>query len=89
MHYTKLNLSLLEKITVIKNLAVPQLVYFLTVLPLPGESFFLQFDKLFKNFIWEGSPKIKSAQMEKDIPGGGLKLTNIRFLNYGTKTFLD
>ena len=80
LHYTKLDLSLLGKITVIKTLAVPQLVYFLTVLPSPCESLFFQLDKL-----GDGSTKIKSAKMEKYIPGGGLKLTNIRFLHYGLK----
>ena len=64
---------------------MPQLVYFVTVLPTPAESLFLKLDKLLKNFIWGGSTKIKSAQMEKDIPGGGLKLTNLRFLNYSLK----
>ena len=44
LHYTKLDLSLLGKITAIKTLGLPQLLYFLTVLPSPGESLFLQLD---------------------------------------------
>ena len=42
LHYSKLDLNLLRKVTVIKTLAVPQLVYFLIALPSPGEPFFLQ-----------------------------------------------
>ena len=85
LHYSKINLSLLGKITVIKTLAVPQLVYLLTVLPSPGKAFFDQIDKLFKSFIWGRSTKIKLRQLEQDISQGGLKLTNLRFLHYGLK----
>ena len=59
LHHAKLGLSFWE-INVIKNCL---LVYFLTVLTSPGESFFLQLDTLFKNFIWGGSTKINGKKI--------------------------
>ncbi len=76
--YRKRKLSLLGKVTVIKTLAVPKLVYLLTVLPNPSNSLVKKIEDMFRNFIWDGKkPKLTLNQLEKDIKDGGLKLTNI------------
>ena len=41
----------------------------------------LKFEKIFRAFIWDnGKPRLTLSQLEKDIPEGGLKLTNITII---------
>ena len=76
--YNKLNLSLVGKITVIKTLIIPKLVYLFTVLPAPHKSYVKELENIFRAFIWNNKkPRITLNQLEKDISDGGLKLTNI------------
>ena len=75
--YKKRNLTIIGKITVLKTLAIPKLVYLFTVLPAPDAKVFAYIEKLFKDFIWEGKVRITLSQLEKDISQGGLKLTNL------------
>ena len=82
----KRRLSLIGKITVIKTLAVPKLVYAMKVLPSPNKGIIDRLNKLFKSFIWkEDKPRIILSQLEQDISNGGLRLTNISFLNNALK----
>ena len=84
--YSKRYLSLLGKITVIKALLIPKLVYILTVLPGPSFDFIHKVENLFRNFIWNsGKPRITLSKLAKDIPDGGLKLTDLTFFNYALK----
>ena len=83
--YKKWKLSILGKITVLKMMAIPKLVYLLTVLPSPGAKFFSYVEGLFKDFIWDGSVKITLSQLEQDISQGGLKLTNLRLFHSALK----
>ena len=48
------NLSIIGKVTVIKTLALPKLVYLLTVLPNPDQKIMNRIDQMFSNFLWEG-----------------------------------
>ena len=83
--YKKRSLSLIGKITVIKTLTVPKLVYAMKVLPPPSKEIIDRL-KLFKSFIWkEGKPRIILSQLEQDISNGGLRLTNISFSNNALK----
>ena len=84
--YGKRRLSLIGKITVIKTLAIPKLVYAMKVLPSPSKGIIDRLNKLFKSFIWkEGKTRIILSQLEQDISNGGLRLTNISFLNNALK----
>ena len=84
--YKKRNISILGKVTVLKTIIVPKLIYLLKVLPSPSLEFFAEMESCFKNFIWEEKkPKIIMAQLEKDIEQGGLRLPNLRMLDKALK----
>ena len=85
--YNKLSLSLTGRVTVIKTLILPKLVYVLTVLPTPPpNNIFDGIEKMLKDFLWKsGTVRICTKQLEKDIGEGGLKLTNIRDFNKSLK----
>ena len=74
------------KITVIKSLAIPKLVYPMSVLPKPSEEILNLLHKLFRKFIWGTSkPRMTLSQLEQDFVAGGLKLTNLFCLNDALK----
>ena len=84
--YAKRKISLVGKITVIKSLAIPKLVYPMSVLPKPSEEILNLLHKLFRKFIWGTSkPRMTLSQLEQDFVEGGLKLTNLFCLNDALK----
>ena len=84
--YKKRKLSLIGKVTVLKTLIVPKLVYIMQVLPSPTSEFLKQMEIIFKRFLWDDKkPRITLAQLEKDIQDGGLKLTKLDFLDQPLK----
>ena len=84
--YSKFKLSLIGRISVIKTLALPKLVYLFTVLPTPPTSILGRIEKIFKDFLWKKSTvKISNSQLEKDISEGGLKLINMVNFNRSLK----
>ena len=85
--YKKFKLSLTGKVNVLKTLAIPKIVYSLTVLPNPGSHVLTRIEKLFQDFLWGSSTvKIANGQLEKDLSEGGLKLLNITNFNHSVKT---
>ena len=76
-------LSLLGKITVIKSLAIPKLVYPLTVLVNPTLEHIKAIKQSMFSFIWDNKPdKIKRDVLIKDYKLGGLKMLDIdMFIN--------
>ena len=84
--YAKRKISLVGKITVIKSLAIPKLVYPMSVLPKLSEEMLNLLHKLFRKFIWGTSkPRMTLSQLEQDFVEGGLKLTNLFCLNDALK----
>ena len=84
--YEKRTLSLIGKITVIKAMAIPKLVYVMSVLPKPNPAMIKRLETMFRRFIWgTGKPRLSLRDLEKDISGGGLKLPNIDNLNNALK----
>ena len=76
--YSKFILSLIGRVTVIKTLMLPKIVYILTVLPTPPSNIFYVIEKRLKDFLWKnGNVRICNKQLENEIGEGGLKLTNI------------
>ena len=79
-------LTLLGKITVIKSLAVSQLLYLLS--PLRSNYRILnEINDLLYTFLWNGKgDKIKRKTMINDLSVGGLKMIDIRSFNKSLKT---
>ena len=67
-------------------MAIPKLVYAMSVLPKPKTDTVERSEAMFRKFIWgTGKPQISLRDLEKDITEGGLKLTNIVSLNNALK----
>ena len=76
-------LTLMGKVTVIKNYALPKLIYVLTSLQNPSKQTIKRIDKLMYEFIWDGKPeKIKRDTLIKNYESGGLKMIDL-------ETFID
>ncbi len=52
--YQKRTLTLIGKITVVKSLAIPNLVHAMMVLPIPGTQILNKIQKAIREFIWDG-----------------------------------
>lgn len=74
-------LTLLGKITIIKALAVSQIVHVLTSLP-THQGALKEIDTLLYDFLWESKgDKLKRTQMINDYDKGGLKMIDIQSFN--------
>jgi hypothetical protein len=76
--YSKWNLSLLGRITVIKTLVIPKMIHVLSILPVNENSVVKEAEKLIKEFIWNGKkPKTTYVSLAQTYEDGGLKLTHL------------
>ena len=76
--WSKRNLTLYGKVTIIKSSIIPQLTYPLSILPNPGHSYFKEIDKIILNFLWDNKPpKIKRNVVLLKHSQGGLGITDI------------
>ena len=72
-------LTLMGKITVVKNLAFPKLVYPLTVLTNISDEIIKEIINLMFHFIWDNKPdKIKRTVLCQDYYKGGLKMLDLK-----------
>ena len=79
-------LTLMGKIVVIKNYALPKLIYPLTSLPNPPKDTINRLEKSMYNFLWDGKPdKIKRETITQDYDHGGLKMIDIETFIWSLK----
>lgn len=77
--YKKRNLSLMGRVTVVKTLALPQLVHALSVTNTPGKDTIKRIESMFSTFIWNSKTgKVSRSLLAQDYDLGGLKLTHIK-----------
>ena len=78
-------LTLLGKITIIKSLALSQIVYLLSALPAP-QGILQKNNLLLYEFLWGSkSAKIKRTEMINEYDKGGLKMIDIHSFNASLK----
>ena len=71
------NLSLRGKITILKSLVLPQILFLFNLIYVP-KRVLDQIEELFFNFLWNGKPsKIKRNTIVGPISSGGLKMVDI------------
>ena len=71
-------LTLMGKITVIKNYALPKLVYVLSSLPDPNKQTIKRIETIMYDFLWDSKPaKIKREILTMDYEKGGLKMIDL------------
>ena len=78
------------KITVIKNYALPKLVYVFSSLPDPTKTTIKQIETIMYDFIWDSKPaKIKRDVLTMDYENGGVKNDSSRNIYEIFKNMLD
>lgn len=79
-----LNLSMVGKVNVVKTNCVPKINYLIPSLPLDVPlSYFNHFDKLIKQFIWNGKrPRINLKKLQRPVEKGGLGLPKMLYYYY-------
>ena len=76
----------LGNITVIKSLAMPILIQYLTVLPNPSDKIINEIQNIFYSFLWSGNPdKIKRKVIIDQYEEGGFKMPYIEPFCHGLK----
>ena len=72
------DLTPLGKITIVKSLALSQIVYLFIVLPNPPPDFIKELNQVILDFVWSNKRhKVKFSSLINDIKGGGLCMTHI------------
>ena len=69
-------LSLYGKVTIIKTLLLPKVVYISSLLPTP-EHIVKELNYLIYNFLWKGKDKVTRVSAINNYEGGGLKMVDI------------
>ena len=69
-------LSLFGKVTIIKSLLLPKMLYVFSVLTTP-EEFIKQLNTIIYNFLWKGTDKIARKAAVNDLKYGGLNLIDL------------
>ena len=72
-------LSLYGKITIIKSLLLPKMLYVFSILPTSGD-FIKQLNTIIFKFLWKGPDKIARQAAINDLEFGGLNITDIETL---------
>ena len=73
------SLSFIGKIQVVNTLMYSQFLYKLQALPFPPEDITKKFDKIVKDFIWDGKKsKISMPRLQQCTDSGDLKLINLK-----------
>ena len=66
------------KISIIKNYALPKLVYVLSSLPDPNKQTIKRIETIMCDFLWDSEPaKIKKETLTMDYEKGGLKMIDL------------
>ena len=69
-------LSLLDKVSIIKSLLLPKLIYVYSILPPPSE-FLALIQTIIYKFLWKGPDKITIKAAINSFDNGGLNLTDL------------
>lgn len=69
-------LSFYGKVTIIKSLLQPKVVYIASLLPTP-ENIINELTHWIYNFLWKGKDKVTRTSAINDYEGGGVKMVDI------------
>ena len=86
LSWSSRDLTPIGRIHIIKSFAISQIVYLLSVLPNPPDTFFNDLNSLFFKFIWGNkTEKIKREVLCGEKQHGGLNMINIKCFSDGLK----
>ena len=69
-------LSIYGKVTIIKSLIIPKLVYISSLLPTP-KGIIQELNRLLFNFLWKGTDKVTRLSAINECDDGGLKMIDL------------
>ena len=69
-------LSIYGKVTIIKSLIIPKLVYISSLLPTPKE-IIQELNQLLFKFLWKGTAKVTTLSAINEYKNGGLKMIDL------------
>ena len=72
-------LSIYGKVTLIKSLLIPKIVYISSLLPTP-EHIIKELNQLLYKFLWKGKDKVTKASAKNNYEEGGIKMIDIESL---------
>ena len=76
--WSRRNLSLFGKILIINSLVTSLFTYWLTVLPTPSDQFFKEYNKIVRQFLWDGGKaKVKMDILYSHKLQGGTSLVDL------------
>ena len=77
--WSRRQLTLIGKVTVVKTLVLPLFTHLFSSLPNPDKHFFKTLDNLIYKFIWNGKrDRIKRTTLVSDYMDGGLKMIHMK-----------
>ena len=77
-HWSRRNLTVLGRITVVKSLLIPKFNHFNLSIPNPTKAFLKRLHKLIYEFVWKNKKdKISRDQLSNDYADGGLRLFKV------------
>ena len=84
--WRKRSLTPYGKITVIKTLIIPKILYLFINIPDPSTKFLTELEKILFGFLWNKKPnKIRSSTIKLDYKEGGLNMIDIKAFLTGLK----
>jgi hypothetical protein len=75
--WSKRNISVLARVTVVKSLFIPQLNHVILSIPNPSEDFIKKLQSDLLKFNWKRNDKVKRSQMTNKYKHGGVKMIAI------------
>ena len=79
-HWSKRNLTVLGRITVVKSLLIPKFNHLILSIPTPSRTFLKRLQKMIYDFVWKNKKdKISRDQLSNDYADGGLRLFKVDF----------
>ncbi len=76
--WSRRNLTVLGRVTVVKSLILSKLTFLLLTLPNPSDQFIRNLTGVLYKFIWKGIDKVSRKQMSQDYRNGGLRMVDIQ-----------
>ena len=84
--WNRRSLTLYGKVTIIKSLVIPKLIYLLCILPDPPLSFFSELQRVLFKFVWSNKKdKIRRSLLYNEYKEGGLKMPLLLSFNRAMK----
>ena len=84
-HWSKRNLTVLGRVTVVKSLLLSKLTYLILTLPDPPTEVVNDLNRTLYKFVWKGLDRVSRNQMIQDYNKGGVRMVDVQTYIYALK----